>query len=142
MDIDWLLRLIGKRENLGRRGERLAAAYLKKQGYKILARNLRNRVGEIDILAQAPAAEASQKLPAIVVVEVKSGAGPMSEAPEFHVNRQKEKKLAMLASVLQKRYGWRDRAIRFDVIGVQWADAEALREPMIRHHPGAFSSWL
>jgi putative endonuclease len=36
---------------LGRRGEELAAAYLERGGYEILARNHRTRQGEIDLIA-------------------------------------------------------------------------------------------
>ena len=43
----WLNRL------LGNRGERIAARYLSRQGYRILARQARNKVGEIDLIAQA-----------------------------------------------------------------------------------------
>ncbi|HSG69457.1 MAG TPA: YraN family protein, partial [Planctomycetaceae bacterium] len=35
----------------GDRGERLAVRHLKKSGLKIVARNYRNRFGEIDIIA-------------------------------------------------------------------------------------------
>jgi putative endonuclease len=37
---------------LGDRGERAAVAFLKKLGYKILARQFRNDFGEVDIIAQ------------------------------------------------------------------------------------------
>jgi len=43
----------GKKQT-GNLGEDLAARYLKKLGYKILKRNLKNYLGEIDILAEAP----------------------------------------------------------------------------------------
>ena len=35
----------------GAKGEELAVSYLRKQGYKIIDRNFRSRVGEIDIIA-------------------------------------------------------------------------------------------
>lgn len=37
---------------LGRKGEKLAAGYLKRRGYKILKRNYRTPFGEADIVAQ------------------------------------------------------------------------------------------
>ena len=36
----------------GNRGERVAAKLLKMKGYRILARNCRNRWGEIDLIAR------------------------------------------------------------------------------------------
>ncbi len=39
---------------VGSRFEDLAAAYLQERGYHVLARNYRNRFGEIDIIAKAP----------------------------------------------------------------------------------------
>ena len=50
--------------SLGRRGEDLAAAWLTANGFRIRARNLRTRVGEIDILAD------HERL--LVAVEVKT----------------------------------------------------------------------
>ena len=51
----------------GRAGEELAAAYLERQGLSIVARNVRCRVGEIDIVARDGAS--------VVFVEVKERRG-------------------------------------------------------------------
>jgi len=132
----WLAAILDRvrvRPTLGRRGETLAAKYLKKQGYRILGRNLRGVAGEIDVLAEAPDRRT------IVVVEVKSSgyAGANAVRPEVHVNGAKQKKLAILASLAVKRYGLEDRPVRFDVVGVDFPrDAP----PVVRHHVGAFQS--
>ncbi len=42
----------GERRRLGFSGERKAAAWLKREGYKIVARNWRCRAGEADIIAE------------------------------------------------------------------------------------------
>lgn len=39
-------------EARGRRGERLAAAYLQLKGYRILARDYRTAVGQVDVVAK------------------------------------------------------------------------------------------
>lgn len=39
------------RQQLGQKGERVAARHLKAQGYRILTRNFRCKAGEIDIIA-------------------------------------------------------------------------------------------
>ncbi len=53
---EWLENLIGKRppkrDALGDRGENVAAHYLRKNGFKIIVRNFRCEVGEIDIIAR------------------------------------------------------------------------------------------
>lgn len=41
-----------QRQELGKLGEEQAAAYLQERGYRLLARNYRCRLGEIDIVAQ------------------------------------------------------------------------------------------
>lgn len=59
-------------QGAGRQGEEAAARHLRRAGYRILGRNLRNRFGEVDLLAEAP----DQRT--IVVVEVKSSVPPGS----------------------------------------------------------------
>ncbi len=131
----WLLRLLDRlpsRGTLGQRGERIAARHLRKQRYTILAKNLRLPMGEIDLLAEAPDGRT------IVIVEVKSGSGEHSAPlPETHVNAAKERKLTALASHLVRHYGWVDRPVRFDVIGI---DISGRGDPRVRHHVGAFES--
>ena len=121
-----------RRGSLASRGERAAARHLRRSGYRILARNLRTRIGEIDIVAE------ERRSGCLVVVEVKAG---VSDAvrPEQHVNFRKQQKLTLLATQLVKSYGLGDRLIRFDVVGVVWPDGS--RKPTrVTHHVGAFES--
>lgn len=121
------------RPPLGQRGERLAARHLRRQGYRILGRNLRNRFGEIDVLAEAPDRRT------IVVVEVKSGAALSEDSPrpEVHVNAAKQRKLVALACQIARQGKLTERPIRFDVVAVQWMPDGQVE---IRHHPGAFEA--
>jgi len=125
----WLRRwFAGKRSGL--RGERRAATFLRRQGYHIVARNLRVKNGEIDLVALTP----DRRM--VVIVEVKSGqAGNLP--PEVHVNRAKQRKLITLAGSLLRRKGMQGKAVRFDVIAVEFQNEG---DPIIRHHPGAFES--
>lgn len=53
--IEWLKSLVKSRprkDPLGERGENVAARFLQRAGYKILGRNYRTPVGEIDIIAR------------------------------------------------------------------------------------------
>lgn len=129
-----MLRKLWPAARPGAHAEKLAAAFLKKRKYRMLARNYRNAQGEIDLVAQAPDGRT------IVIVEVKSSEpdtkrdGPR---PEVRVNPHKQKQLAALAMQLVRRYRLQDRPVRFDVIGV---DLVEKGEPVIRHHVAAFES--
>jgi putative endonuclease len=122
---------------VGVKGERVAAKHLRRAGYRILGRNLRNRFGEVDILAEAPDRRT------VVIVEVKSatvGERTHSGArffPEVHVDFRKRKKLAMLAGQMVRRYKLADRPVRFDVVGVDIGVGGSVE---VRHHVGAFES--
>ncbi len=119
-----------KRSATGPRGERAAADYLKQNNYRIIARNLRNRYGEIDLIAIAPDGRT------VVIIEVKTAEDPGAR-PELRVNPKKQKKLTALAAQLVRRYKLQDKPIRFDVIAVNLPEGKA---PIIRHYPGAFES--
>lgn len=118
----------------GARGERIAARWLRRQGYRILRANLASRVGEVDLLAQAP----DQRT--IVFVEVKTSRrqlGPLR--PEVRVGRAKQQRLARLASHWTRRLRLGGRPVRFDVVGVTLGQGS---QPDVRHIPGAFESHL
>ncbi len=114
----------------GKRGERAAAQYLKKLGYRLLARNLKNRFGEIDLIALDP----DQRT--VVIVEVKAAEAP-DALPELRVNKEKQKRLTALAAQAVRRYKLQDRPIRFDILAVNLPPDTA---PVIRHHKAAFDA--
>lgn len=117
---------------LGDHGENLAAKHLKQAGYRILKRNFTCRIGEIDIIAEAPNGKT------IVIVEVKAASAENDAMPpEIRVNHHKQKKLISLAAHYCQKHKLEDRPIRFDVIAVVKAEAQM---PLIRHHEGAFQS--
>ena len=134
-----LVKRIKKWREPGPRGERVAARFLRRSGYRILGRNIRLVAGELDIVAEAPDRRT------LVVVEVKSSemtrVGPEAEQlrPEARVGAAKQRKLVSLASILVNRFRLSDRPVRFDVIGV---DLPKRAKPVVRHHVGAFESHL
>ena len=101
-----------KSENLvlGRIGETEAAEYLESLGYKILERNYKNKIGEIDIIARDG--------DTLVFVEVKTrssnGFGYGREAVDF----KKQNKIRMTATVYLKYKRLLDSKVRFDVIEI------------------------
>ncbi len=94
----------------GQAGEKLAADFLKKHGYKILRRNYRAPTGEIDIIAY----EGGD----VVFVEVKSGASATFAAPESHVDRTKRRHMSQAALYFCTRKKLVDVNCRFDVVSV------------------------
>ena len=113
---------------MGDRGENLAARYLRNLGYKIIVRNFRCEVGEIDIVAR----EGSM----LVFVEVKTRAYD-DPAPEDQVDDFKQNQLTKVAKIYLSRYGTPQPPARFDVVAVIWPTG---RQPIIRHTPHAFEA--
>ncbi len=106
-----------RRRETGRAAERLCESELRRQGWSILARNWRIRIGEIDLIARDGRT--------VVIVEVKSGhpgrgAGPVT--PALAVNPAKQRRLRRLAtawlSVRAAQLNFDD--VRFDVVGVSF----------------------
>ena len=90
--MNWLRRLAGQhRRILGRRGERRAARFLRRRGYRILHRNLTIGRDEADLVALDPDGRT------IVIVEVKTRSSDYL-APEVKINRDKQYRLARLAA--------------------------------------------
>ena len=117
-----------QREALGDRGENLAARHLRNHGYKIIVRNFRCNLGEIDIVAKEGKT--------LVFVEVKTRAYD-EPAPEEQVNQIKRHQLTKAAKLYLSRYGTPQPPARFDVVAVLWPEG---REPQIRHTPHAFEA--
>jgi putative endonuclease len=99
-----------KRKRFGKSGEQAAVVFLKKQGYRILEKNYRVPVGEVDIIA-----EHKKK---VVFVEVKSRADGEYEAPIEAVTPHKQHKIIQTAQIFLARNKIVDRAIRFDVVSI------------------------
>ena len=99
------------RTELGALGERLAAKYLEKKGYRILERNFRCRMGEIDLIALRGSD--------LVFTEVKLRKDAShGEAREF-VTASKQRKLLMTAEYYLSARPWaQEPQARFDVIEV------------------------
>lgn len=94
----------------GKKGEIKAVLFLKKDGYKILETNFKNKIGEIDIIAE--------KDGVIVFIEVKNRStyrfGRPIEAVDFR-KQNKIKKVAEIYLMIKNKY-YND--VRFDVVEV------------------------
>ena len=98
----------------GKRGEELAVVHLRKKGYKIIERNFRTRIGEIDIIAKHKGR--------IVFVEVKTRRSGRYGDPKFAVTARKQRKISMVALEYLKKHHSMQTSARFDVVTVQAAD--------------------
>ncbi|HEY0009472.1 MAG TPA: YraN family protein [Tepidisphaeraceae bacterium] len=114
--------------SLGERGENVAAKYLTQQGYKILQRNYRSKLGEIDIVARQGRV--------LVFVEVKTRTDSQPR-PEDQVNLEKQHQITKSANLYLNRFGFPQPPARFDVIAIVWPQG---REPQIEHHENAFDA--
>lgn len=119
------------RKLFGDRGERLAVSYLRRQGLEILARQSRNRIGEIDIVARDG--------DTLVFVEVKTRADDGKGHPAEAVTRTKQRQLTRAALAWLKRRGLLECRTRFDVIAIRWQPGG---EPLIEHYRHAFEADL
>ncbi len=123
MRIGWGNRLFGNR------GERVAARFLKKLGYKILVRQARSKVGEIDLIARDGET--------IVFVEVKTRSSHATGHPSEAVGYQKQKQLTRAALFWLKERNLLDHRCRFDVIAITWQDGQ---HPVVEHFIHAFEA--
>jgi putative endonuclease len=98
------------RRKLGDAGEDLAAAALKKQGYKILARNYTTPLGEIDLIARQGGE--------LVFIEVKTRKSLRYGEPQDAVSATKQARLRKLADYYLQRQRLGEVPLRFDVVGI------------------------
>ncbi|MEO7124746.1 MAG: YraN family protein [Nakamurella sp.] len=117
------------KDELGRRGEAIAAEYLTEQGLVILARNWRCSEGELDIVATDGA-------DTVIFCEVKTRSGITFGTPVEAVTRAKRcriRRLAYLWMTTIRPRGW--PKMRFDIVGIV---IRARAEPELTHLAGAF----
>jgi putative endonuclease len=94
----------------GREGEQLAVSHLKRLGYRIVCRNYRCPLGEIDIIARHRGV--------LVFVEVKSRRSETFGSPKLAIHPAKQHKLSQIAWHYLQRYDLTEASARFDVVTV------------------------
>jgi putative endonuclease len=102
------------RRQMGAAGEDLAAAALKKQGYKILERNWRSPLGEVDLIAKHGRF--------LVLVEVKTRRTLNFGGPREAVSPAKQARLRRLAEYYIREKRLQEMPVRFDVVGIIMAE--------------------
>ncbi|MBE0598161.1 MAG: YraN family protein [Desulfuromonadales bacterium] len=115
-----------ERLTLGRWGEEAAARYLHQLGMKILERNFRTPVGELDIIARHGRT--------LVFVEVKTRRTDAFGPPQAAVGPTKQRQIVRAAQWYLVGGAGRGLQPRFDVIAVRPGGEGAL----VEHIPNAF----
>ncbi len=114
---------------LGAWGEALAAEYLRKKHYKVVAAGYHCRFGEIDLIVQ------DKKF--LVFVEVKlRKSGSFARAMEY-VDSRKQDRIRITASVFLSENPTKLQP-RFDVIEIYAPEGMATAHPEIHHMEDAF----
>ena len=115
-------------KSLGDRGEDVAARFLKRQGYYVLARGLDSPLGELDIVAVDGRT--------VVFAEVKTRRSDDAGRPEEAIDQVKQRRMTQAALAYLKSKRLLGYASRFDVIAVTWP--EDAKRPTIEHFKNAF----
>jgi putative endonuclease len=114
------------RAELGRRGEALVAAHLERQGYRILARNVRVGRAEIDLIAA--------RADLVVFCEVRSRSSDALIDPVESLDRKKLARIRSAAGAWLATQQAHFAQVRFDAASVLFAGSE----PSIRYFEEAF----
>lgn len=119
------------RSELGKFGEDFACAYLQRQGYKILYRNFRCRIGEIDIIA------VKNNVLSFIEVKTRRQANSKYGLPREAVNIAKQKKIYRCAELYMQSKGIIQNmpVLSFDVIEII-REGTAVKE--FHHYPHCF----
>lgn len=118
---------MARKDDLGRRGEDCAAAFLTDAGYRLVERNWRCPQGEIDIIAERSGE--------VVFVEVKTRSSLAFGHPFEAITAAKLARLRRLAAAWCEQAAVRPARIRIDAIAVTAAPGA---QPVIEHRTGVF----
>jgi putative endonuclease len=102
------------RQRLGARGERLAAELLRSRGYRIVATNVRFPVGELDVVAWERGT--------LCLIEIRSVSSPHWGGALASITDRKRRRIIRAARWYLNRLRPMPRAVRFDVVAIEWHD--------------------
>ncbi|MBC7087338.1 MAG: YraN family protein [Tissierellales bacterium] len=113
---------------IGNNGEKIVADYLTANGYKIMAMNYKNKVGEIDIIAVIDSI--------LVFVEVKTRNYNSYGSPSEAVDRKKQSKIIKTSLLYLQMKNINELQVRYDV-----AEVYPLENNRIVYIENAFNAW-
>ncbi len=120
---------MGRNNLTGAWGEALAADFLRRKHYKLLATGYRSRFGEIDLIV----CDRTH----LVFVEVKLRKSAAFAQAREYVDYQKQSKLRTTASIYLSQNPT-DLQPRFDVVEIYAPDGMDTKKPIINHMEDAF----
>jgi putative endonuclease len=125
--VDKSVTILDRRRFFGQEGEAEAERYLRRKGYRIVARNLRSSLGELDLVAEDGRT--------LVFIEVKARRSGQFGGAIHAVHRQKQRKIIRLAAQFLAQRHWMDRSCRFDVVLLEPTMSATLK---VEHIQNAF----
>ena len=120
---------MGKNNDVGAWGERVAAEYLRCKGFSLLAHGYRSRFGEIDLIVSDDRF--------LVFVEVKLRKNDKFARAVEYVDYKKQEKLRITAEYYLAEYPTQLQP-RFDVIEIYASAGQNARDVKITHWEDAF----
>ena len=121
---------MGRNNLSGAWGEALAAQYLQKKRYKIVATNYRSRFGEIDLIVN------NRKF--LVFVEVKLRKSDQFASAREYVDHRKQDRIRTTAEIYLSEFPTQLQP-RFDVIEIYAPQGTDTPHPEIHHLEDAFA---
>jgi putative endonuclease len=115
------------RLSLGERGEAVACGFLEEQGYKILEKNFKCKLGEIDVVAR--------RRGRLAFIEIKTRTSAKFGTPQEAVDLRKQEKIFKVAQWYLKEKKLSKSPVAFDVVSILWQEGQA---PKIHLLPDAF----
>jgi len=111
-----LTRLRVSKQNLylGKLGEEAAVGLLKDNGYRVLLRNYRTKLGEIDIIAKDK--------DTICFIEVKTRQTERFGLPYEAISRFKQRQISKAALAFLKEKKLLDKKARFDIVSIIYSE--------------------
>lgn len=99
-----------RKDRIGGAGERAAAALYRSRGYRVVARNWRSRIGELDLIVERSGV--------LVFCEVKTRSSAAFGGGYEGVTEAKQRKVRQVAEAFLAQTRMRPDACRFDVASV------------------------
>lgn len=99
-----------QRQALGLQGERIAARWMRRDGWSVIEHRFRSGHRDVDLIMRRESE--------VVFVEVKARRGDAFGSPVEAVHFRKRRELSKSARIWVDRHGTPELAYRFDVIGV------------------------
>lgn len=118
--------ILTPQKKLGGRGEELTAAYFRRQGYKIIARNFRLGRREIDLIAR--------RKNQLVFIEVKTRRLTKDSGWENPLGRRQTGRLRLALAAYCAGRHINPETVRLDLVLILVREKERLAQ--LRHYPG------